>query len=403
MNAMLDSNTLLTSRKPGTDPNSVRIRSFAGAHGNSEHYITVEAPAGLPFAAQLEFVEQRYAAAIHALGLSEASAMFRRIHLSDILNQTAAVRASRLSDHNEQYPVAVSLVQQAPMSGAKIALLAHHVEDAEQHPRQRQNDGQIVFHRHGLQHLWSTQLCAGSDSVPPTPADQQTTLVFDQLTDALARLDGTLLDHCVRTWIYLKDVDVYYKDMVESRIRLFNQHGLTRDTHYIASTGIEGACSHRADLIMMDAYSIVGLQPQQMSWLNDFDRLCSAGDYNVTFERGTRIAWRDRSHHFISGTASIDTAGEVVHPGDVLQQLDVALENVDALLRSGGSTLDDMMYLLVYLRDPSDHQAVRARLTERLPNLPIVIVQGPVCRPEWLIEIEGIAIAAERNPTLPEF
>ena len=118
----------------------------------------------------------------------------------------------------------------------------------------------------------------------------------------------------MRTWIYVKDVDVFYQEMVAARTALFEQHGLTRDTHYIASTGIEGACAHRYDMVLMDAYSILGLQPGQVSYLNDFDLLCATKDYNVTFERGTRIAYADRAHHFISGTASIDTAGKVVHP-----------------------------------------------------------------------------------------
>ena len=76
--------------------------------------------------------------------------------------------------------------------------------------------------------------------------------------------------------------------MVEARTELFARHGLTRETHYLASTGIEGSCSHRYDTVLMDAYSILGLAPQQVSYLNDFDRLCATKDYNVTFERGTR-------------------------------------------------------------------------------------------------------------------
>ena len=153
----------------------------------------------------------------------------------------------------------------------------------------------------------------------------------------------------------------------------------------------------------MDAYSILGLAPEQMSYLNDFDRLCPTRDYGVTFERGTRIGYADRAHHFISGTASIDATGAVVHRGDVLRQLDRALENVDALLRSGTADLDDLMHLTVYLRDPSDFPRVDGYLAERFRALPMVIVQGAVCRPEWLIEVEGIAAVADRAPGLPAF
>jgi enamine deaminase RidA (YjgF/YER057c/UK114 family) len=207
----------------------------------------------------------------------------------------------------------------------------------------------------------------------------------------------------VRTWIYLKDVDVFYRDMVESRSALFARHGLSSDTHYIASTGIEGACAHRHDLVALDAYSILGLAPEQTSYLNDFDFLCATKDYNVTFERGTRIAYADRAHCFISGTASIDRAGNVLNPGDVLRQLERALCNVDALLRSAAADLGDIMQFTVYLRDRTDFACVDGYLRERFPALPIAIVQGAVCRPEWLVEVEGIAISAHDAPALPTF
>jgi enamine deaminase RidA (YjgF/YER057c/UK114 family) len=191
--------------------------------------------------------------------------------------------------------------------------------------------------------------------------------------------------------------------MVDSRRKLFARHGMNGDSHYIASTGIEGACAHRHDLVAMDAYSILGLGPNQVSYLNDFDRLCLTKDYDVTFERGTRVAYADRVHSFISGTASIDSEGEVVHRGNVMRQLDRALENVDALLMSGDARLEDMKYLIVYLRDPTDYPGINQYLSDHLPEMPVFIVEGAVCRPEWLVEVEGIAVAPNEDPALHAF
>ena len=123
----------------------------------------------------------------------------------------------------------------------------------------------------------------------------------------------------------------------------------------------------------------------------------------MTFERGTQIAYADRSHHFISGTASIDSAGEIVHRGDVLGQLERALLNVEALLRSRDACLDDMMHWIVYLRDPTDFARVDRYLSKRFRDVPVLIVQGAVCRPEWLVEVEGIAVAPNDDPNLPSF
>lgn len=377
-------------------------KSFKARTGGAEHFISVEASPSLGLAEQLDLVEKRYAQARKALGLAPETAIFRRIFVSDAMNQAALVRDSALFGEPACSPVAVSIVQQPPLPGSKIALLAYHIESEAGVVKHRLSPKHLLVEKSGLTHLWSTRLCAGTYGSSPS-AVTQTREVFNDLINVLSSQGGRLRDHCVRTWIYVKDVDVFYQGMVEGRREVFSQHGLTEDTHYIASTGIEGACAHRYDLVAMDAYSILGLAPGQMLYLNDLQRLCPTKDYNVTFERGTRIAYAERSHHFISGTASIDNAGRVVHPGDVLRQLDRALENVDGLLHFGSASLEDVMHLTVYLRDPTDFARVDSYLSERFPDLPTVIVHGAVCRPEWLIEVEGVAIVANDEPDLPSF
>ena len=389
----------LTAAIPSNTVVGVDIRSFRGAQGGCEHFITIDAPADMDFSGQVKVIEARYAQALLMLGLDADTAIFRRIFLSDSVNQIALLQDRELVCDAD---VAVSVIQQPPLTGAKIAMLAYHLDDRAPIAKRRLSPKHLLVEKSGNRHLWTTRLCAGG-KVGQAEAENQTREVFDNLVSALGDQGGSLRDHCVRTWIYVKDVDVFYQDVVKSRTELFLEQGLTADTHYISSTGIEGACAHQFDVVVLDAYSALDLSPRQMSFLNDFDHMCPTQDYNVTFERGTRIAYNDRAHHFISGTASIDNAGNVLHLGDVIAQLDRALINVDAILKSGQSSLDDMMYWIVYLRDPSDYAKVKAHLDDRFPDVPTMIVRGPVCRPEWLIEIEGIAVAPMDEPSLPSF
>lgn len=377
-------------------------RSFRAGNGDGEHHIVVEAPAGKTFDQQLRHIQSQYAEITSSLGLGPETAIFRRLFLSDVMNQAAIVRNSPLAAEDEGNPVAVSIVQQSPLAGSKIAMLAYHIATPDKLVKKRLSMKHLLVKKNGRRHLWSTRLCAGAFDAAPS-SGQQTRHIFDGLIDTLSDLGGRLSAHCVRTWIYLRNVDVFYQGMVDSRRELFNSEGLRADTHYIASTGIEGACSHRYDVVSMDAYSILDLEPGQISYLNDFDRLCATKDYSVTFERGTCVAYADRAHHLISGTASIDSEGNVVHVGDVMRQLERTLENIEALLRSGGARLSDMMHFIVYLRDSADYARINDRLREQFPDLPMVIVQGAVCRPEWLIEIEGIAAAVNQDPALPPF
>jgi enamine deaminase RidA (YjgF/YER057c/UK114 family) len=86
-----------------------------------------------------------------------------------------------------------------------------------------------------------------------------------------------------------------------------------------------------------------------------------------------------------------------------MRQLDRTLDNIDALLKSGDASLEDMKYLIVYLRDPTDHQKISQHLSCHLPDIPAFIVEGAVCRPEWLVEIEGVAVAPNEDPALHAF
>lgn len=366
-------------------------RGFQTPSGGQEQVIAIRGEGGGDFAAQQAAVVRAYREALQELGLPPESAVFQRIFLSDVLNQAAALKEGGLLGR-EADPVAVSVVEQPPLPGAKIAMLAYHVTDPDGLHKRRLGARHLLVEKNGARHLWSTRLCAGQES-SPVSAEAQTHEVFAELIGALRAEGGSLAEHCVRTWVFVKGIDVFYPAMVASRRALFAEQGLTEDTHYIAATGIEGACAHRFDVVAIDAYSQLDLLPGQVAYLNALDRLCPTHRYGVTFERGTRVSYADRTHYFISGTASIDRNGQVVHEGDVLAQLGHALGNVEALMKTGSARLDDLLYLIVYLRDRADCAAVESAITERLPGIPTLFVGGVVCRPEWLVEVEGIGVA----------
>ena len=127
-------------------------------------------------------------------------------------------------------------------------------------------------------------------------------------------------------------------------------------------------------------------------------------EYGVTFERGTKVTYGDRSHYYISGTASIDNKGNIVFQNDVLKQTERALINIKALLSGYNADIDDLKIMIVYLRDYSDYQVVNNYLKGRFNgSIPYIILNAPVCRPGWLVEIEGIAINNHKNDMYEDF
>ena len=194
-----------------------------------------------------------------------------------------------------------------------------------------------------------------------------------------------------------------YAGIVKARRENFLGQGLTESTHYIASTGIEGRHADPKIHVLFDAYAVKGLQPGQVTYLHALSHLSPTALYGVTFERGTSVEYGDRRHLFISGTASIDHRGEVVHVGDVREQTRRMWENVEKLLEEGKAGFEDVAQTIVYLRDASDYPVVRALFAKRFPDTPIQFVVAAVCRPAWLIEMECIAIVANSNSSYESF
>ena len=122
------------------------------------------------------------------------------------------------------------------------------------------------------------------------------------------------------------------------------------------------------------------------------------GDLAV-FWRGSPDDWRGHVGFY----QGMDPEGNILHPGNVHRQLDRAIENVDALLAQSGATRDDMRAAIVYVRNPGDCAALWPEMRERYGDVPIEIVVAPVCRPGWLVEIEGMAVIPTFEPDLPPF
>lgn len=381
-------------------PALVHISCFRGQSGVDEVYLMIRPKRYASIDIQLEWVFQAYQYALHFLKLSPDTAIFRRFFASDLMNQTAAFKAHPFSNpNNPDVPCAISWIGQPPAFPAKTALWAYHVSDPHRKPEMILEGKYMIMRKGKISHHWST----GLSSISSEDSYRQTKSIFNEYLTYLQAHDMTLDENVMRTWLFVRDIDANYPGMIAARREIFEDHGLTPDTHFIASTGIEGTHSDAEIKVTMDAYAISGIRKEQIRFLEATDYLSPTHIYGVTFERGTQISWKDRKHVMISGTASIDGNGQIVHTGNVLRQLDRVIENINALLNNANTSLEDMSGFIVYVRDTNDAGIIGRRMREIFDNTPIIVLTAPVCRPGWLVELEGSAIVSESHPCLPSF
>jgi len=358
------------------------IRFPARPEGIPEYHVTLQVQDGsLSFESQLEAILKAY---------QDVSAgktvLLRRFFLSDPANQS-----HRLEAMLKDLPaVATSIIGQPPLNGTKIAVWVYAVSGGE-----CQNG---LFLHNGYTHCW-----LGGMKSDENGSEAQTAALFKAYDAALAGKKMNVADHCLRTWLFVRDVDTNYGGVVKGRRDYFNGIGLTPQTHFIASTGIAGFSAQPQNLVCMDAYAAKGLQAEQIQYIHAYDHLSPTALYGVTFERGTAVTYGDRKHVLISGTASIDKEGKVLHADMPQKQAERMLENVDALLQEAGSGFGDIVYSIVYLRNAADYPCVRKVLQNRCPSLDPIYVLAPVCRPAWLVEMECMAISGNGDKRFADF
>lgn len=321
--------------------------------------------------------------------MAEAQTVLKRYFLSDSTNQQPLMEQTTACT--------VSYIQQPPLDGSKLALWLY-LQRGTQVIRQADTLGSTIVRNNGYEHIWTMGMTTNQGD-----SFQQTQTLLENYETLLAQHNATIQDHCIRTWFFVRDVDTQYHGLVAARRNNFNQNGLTAQTHYIASTGIGGNPANTKALIQLGCYALKGIRPEQQQYLYAHTHLNRTSDYGVTFERGTLLKFGDRNHAYISGTASINNKGEVMHTGDIEKQTQRMWENVETLLQEAHMTMADAAQIIVYLRDNADYNTVSQMFRQKYPHVPTVFTLAPVCRPTWLIEMECIAIRTATNNTFNNF
>ncbi|MFC5115302.1 RidA family protein [Amycolatopsis halotolerans] len=95
----------------------------------------------------------------------------------------------------------------------------------------------------------------------------------------------------------------------------------------------------------------------------------------------------------------LDTS-ESVGIGDVAAQAEQAMANIGMLLEEAGSRMEHLVKLTIYLVDPRYREAVYrtvGRWTKGVHPISTGVVVSALARPEWLCEIDAIAVIPEEE------
>jgi enamine deaminase RidA (YjgF/YER057c/UK114 family) len=309
---------------------------------------------------------------------------------------------------------ATSYIPQRPCNGQMLAIECVGLgRDRNDVVIQRVNE-QLVIVRHdrvAWAHFAATQ--------PPSVVDAYTEASF-----GFERLQSRLVDahfdfaQVVRLWLYCGGIIEHegaalcYQEMNRARADFFRGvrfggggSSNLSDRAYPASTGI--GIDGRSILVGATALAsdrkdlrIVPLEnPRQTPAYNYATRYSPS---RPRFSRGLAVSDGKEAIIFISGTASI-VGEETRHPHNAVAQTEETLDNVASLISEEnlachglpgmGTSLDGLAAARVYVKRAEDFAMVRDACERRLGVLPMIYAQADVCRPDLLVEIEGVAFS----------
>lgn len=195
-----------------------------------------------------------------------------------------------------------------------------------------------------------------------------------------------------RTWIYLRRILDWYGELNRVRNALYAQPDfLGGDSSlFPASTGIQGRAGEEECL--MDALFLSsGSSPARR--IQKTARQEPSCAYGSAFSRGACLGLDRRRLVHVSGTASIGSGGESLHPGDAQAQSRETLDAVSAVLRTEGAGLSDIVSSTLFCKDAGAYEGWKRALRRAgSPEFPAVAVLADVCRPELLVELEAVAV-----------
>jgi enamine deaminase RidA (YjgF/YER057c/UK114 family) len=106
---------------------------------------------------------------------------------------------------------------------------------------------------------------------------------------------------------------------------------------------------------------------------------------------------------YVGGQDAVNEKGETVGKGSLRTQTEQVLGNIEKALAAADAKLENLIKLTIYIvagQNPRDGFAAFQEKWQNKPNPPVITVVfvSGLGNPDWLVEIDAIAVAASMTP-----
>lgn len=113
------------------------------------------------------------------------------------------------------------------------------------------------------------------------------------------------------------------------------------------------------------------------------------------YSHSVRVEMGEAAIIYVSGQVPVDPDNNLVGRGDVGAQTEAVFENIRKILEDAGAGMGDVVKITTYLASMEEFEkvsAVRGRVFPGEPPASSSVMVSQLLDPEWLVEIEAVAI-----------
>lgn len=228
-----------------------------------------------------------------------------------------------------------------------------------------------------------------------TSKKSQAVAMFREVNRLLAAENLQYKD-VVRTWIYIPELLDWYGKFNQARHKVFREADImseTEPTWLPASTGIQ-AGNPFGSACTMGALAVVKMNGCTLNTeMVNSPGQCEAFEYGSAFSRAVEIHDARTSRVYVSGTASIDEAGNTIHKNNIEKQTEHTLAVIKDLLGVKGHDFSHITHMVTFLKKAKFAQVFQKVAQREGIDLSCSIeTVADVCRDDLLIEIELMTV-----------
>jgi len=127
----------------------------------------------------------------------------------------------------------------------------------------------------------------------------------------------------------------------------------------------------------------------------NIEKFCASGVYDPpTYSQGIKVTGAD-TILFLSGQVAYEKDGSVASRGDFKGQARGAFDAIKTLVESQGGTMANVIKITTFVTDMAyrvDLAPIREQYLGKKGPASTLVEIGSLAHPDWLIEIEAIAI-----------